>query len=477
MADERTKRLAGNTAIIAIGQFGSKVLVYLLTRVYTEILTTTEYSVATNISELSAILIPLISLGIGEAIFRLAKGDEFKGKEVFTDSFLIWLIGCLFIPIAVPVILNIRILKNYFGSYIPLIIFYVMASVFHTICTNYIRAKGKIRLYAVQGIINTALVIVLNIIFLIPLKMSSVGYVLSVPCADVAVTLFIIFKEKLWRDFDLRSIRKSSVGRMLRYSVPLIPTTIFMWIINISDRLMVTFFCGDAENGVYSAGYKIPTLLGIINSIFIYAWQISAMDGANDKDKKEFFTSVFSSYSSIMFVLCGGLTLFSRAISLLMFSKEYNEKGVWIYIPVLCIAMALHNFSTFLDSDNMVRMKSVPTMLTAFAGAVVNVCLNLYLIRYAGMGAMGAAVATYFSFLVTFVLRAVIVRKSISVKIIDCVLNNLLLIAMAIVTVNEISFWILIDIALFAVVVAVNLRQLIELCKKLLSAIGRKKSV
>ena len=166
MAEERTRRLAGNTAIIAIGQFGSKVLVYLLTRVYTELLTTKEYSLATNVSEIATVLIPLISLGIGEAIFRLAKGDEFKKKEVFTDAFVIWLVGCLFIPFIVLVILNVGFLKNYFADYIPLILFYVMASVFHTICTNYIRAKGKVRLYAIQGILNTALVICLNIIFL-----------------------------------------------------------------------------------------------------------------------------------------------------------------------------------------------------------------------------------------------------------------------------------------------------------------------
>ncbi|MBO4355796.1 MAG: oligosaccharide flippase family protein [Clostridia bacterium] len=476
MAEERTRRLAGNTAIIAIGQFGSKVLVYLLTRVYTELLTTKEYSLATNVSEIATVLIPLISLGIGEAIFRLAKGDEFKKKEVFTDAFVIWLVGCLFIPFIVPVILNVGFLKNYFADYIPLILFYVMASVFHTICTNYIRAKGKVRLYAIQGILNTALVICLNIIFLIPLKMSSFGYVLSVPCADLIVTLFIIVKEKLWRDFDIKSVRKSSLKTMLRYSVPLIPTTVFMWIINISDRLMVTFMVGDAENGVYSAGYKIPTLLGIINSIFIYAWQISAMEEANGKDKKEFFSSVFSSYSSLMFLLCGGMTLFSRVISYLMFSKSYNDQGVWIYIPILCVAMALHNFSSFLDSDNMVRMKSVPTMLTAFAGAVVNVALNFYLIRYVRLNAMGAAIATYVSYLVTFTLRAIIVRKTIRVNVIDCILNNLLLIAMSIVTVNEPSHWILIDILLFAVIVIVNFRELFEIFKKLYLMLSRRSS-
>lgn len=467
MSRSRTEKLVGNTALIAVGQFGSKVLSYILTRVHTDHLTQAQYSLANNITELASLLIPLISLGFGEAIFRLAKGGEFKRKEVFSDAFAVWGMGSLLIAAIAPILWMIP----YFKNYILLLLIYSMASIFHTICTNYIRSKGAIMLYAVQGILNAALVLGLTFLFLVPLNMTIAGFVLAVPLADLIVTFFIIAKEKLWRDFSVKEIHSPAIRKMLRYSVPLIPTTVFIWIINISDRLMVTYFCGDAVNGLLSAAHKIPTLLGVMNSIFIYAWQISAMDEKDSADKRTYYTGVFRSYSSVLYVLAGGIILFCRVITFLLVNEKYYD--AWIFIPILTTAMVLHNLASYMDSDNMVRMKSLPTMFTALTGAMVNVVLNVVLIQYFASinplyGGIGAAIATFFSYLVTFIIRAIIVRKSITVKILPTVLNILILCAMTGITMAAWPiWWILSDLLLLAVLTLLNWRPLFTMIKSL----------
>lgn len=454
MAQSRTKKLIGNTAVIAAGQFGSKVLVYLLTRLYTSLLSSDEFSIASNISDIAVLLVPLVSLGFGEAIFRLAKGNEYRQKEVFTDAFAVFFCGCLLFTVILPILSRV----SYFSDYIFLIALYTVASVVHSLAANYIRAKGLVRLYALQGIINTSLVIFLNIIFLIPLKLSVVGYVLSVPLADLLVTLFIFAAAKLWKDIDPSSIRLPAIRSMLRYSLPLIPTTVFMWVVNISDRFMVTYFCGDAVNGLYTAAYKIPTLLGVMNSIFIYAWQISAMDERSGADKKRFFSNVFDSYASLMFLAGGAIAVFAKIITWLMFDKSYS--GAWIYIPILTFAMVIHNFSSFLDSDNMVRLRSMPTMLTALAGALTNVILNFILIKGFSMGAYGAAVATYISYNVTFLMRARLSRGSIVIQLPRMIANNILMLLIVIVTSTSFGGWIVVDILLLLALLVLNLRPL-----------------
>lgn len=467
MAKNRTEKLIGNTAMIAAGQFGSKILVYLLTRLYTSLLTSSEYSLASNISELASLLIPLISFGFGEAIFRLAKGGEYRRKEVFTSAFVIWGMGSLLLFAIIPILWQI----DYFRNYVFLVVFYAMASIFHTICTNYIRSQGKVRLYAIQGILNTALVISLNILFLIPLHMSSVGYVLSVPVADLLITLFLIAKEKLWKDFSIKDVHAPAIRKMLRYSVPLIPTTVFMWIINLSDRFMVTYFCGDSVNGLYSAAYKIPTLLGVLNSVFIYAWQLSAMDEKNSSDKKRYYTRIFAVYSSILYLLGGGIILFSRVITALMFASSYAD--AWIYIPILTLAMVLHNFASYLDSENMVRMKSLPTMFTALFGAAVNLILNLILIPT--FGGVGAAIATYVSYLATFVTRAVIVRDSIQVHPLITLINNVLLLGMVVLTMTRWSMiWILGDVILLAALFWLNRYPILYMARGVITGLMRR---
>ena len=61
-SSSKYKRLISNTAMIAVGSFGSKILKYLLVRFYTELLSADQYGLAENISETAILLIPIISL-------------------------------------------------------------------------------------------------------------------------------------------------------------------------------------------------------------------------------------------------------------------------------------------------------------------------------------------------------------------------------------------------------------------------------
>ena len=52
-------------------------------------------------------------------------------------------------------------------------------------------------------------------------------------------------------------MQKPILKEMLKYSLPMMPTTVIWWITNVSDRFIVTAISGSGENGLYSAAYKI----------------------------------------------------------------------------------------------------------------------------------------------------------------------------------------------------------------------------
>ena len=64
------KRLLSNTFIFAVGTFSSKILVILMLRFYTGILTQDEMGVADLIVKTTSILYPVVSLSIGQAVIR-----------------------------------------------------------------------------------------------------------------------------------------------------------------------------------------------------------------------------------------------------------------------------------------------------------------------------------------------------------------------------------------------------------------------
>ena len=80
----RYQTLAANTALISIGTFGSKLLVFLMVRFYTGYLTPAEYGTADLITQTANLLIPIASLDVAEGVFRFAADRREQRAEVFT---------------------------------------------------------------------------------------------------------------------------------------------------------------------------------------------------------------------------------------------------------------------------------------------------------------------------------------------------------------------------------------------------------
>ena len=65
---DKYKRLFSNTLIFAIGTFGSKLLVFFLMPLYTNVLTDAEYGTSDLLQQSANLLVPLVSFGITDAV-------------------------------------------------------------------------------------------------------------------------------------------------------------------------------------------------------------------------------------------------------------------------------------------------------------------------------------------------------------------------------------------------------------------------
>lgn len=316
------KTLLSNTFLISAGTFGSKILVFFMVRFYTGYLSPADYSTADLITQTANMLFPIISLGITEGVFRFALDNERGRRSIFTAGFAVITAGSLAFIIIVPILCTVKSFKGY----VWLIVVYTMASCYHALCSQFVRATGNTALFAAQGILNTSIVIGFNILFLAVLEIGVTGYVLSVVLADFLSTLFLFFKEKLWRQFTPHP-RKPAFIKMLKYSIPLIPTTIFWWITSVSDRYMVNGFIGQTANGLYTVSYKIPTVLTLVSTMFMQAWQFSAVTESHG-DRKEhikFFSGVWRSFQAVMFLAGSFIIAFSKPAIKILAAKEYYE--------------------------------------------------------------------------------------------------------------------------------------------------------
>ena len=79
------------------------------------------------------------------------------------------------------------------------------------------------------------------------------------------------------------------------------------WLIGTSDRYIVLAFCGVDANGMYSVAYRIPSIISTVASIFIQAWQVSAVKEFDPKDSDGFLRRTYFSVEALVVVLCSVL--------------------------------------------------------------------------------------------------------------------------------------------------------------------------
>lgn len=460
---DKYKKLASNTLILSIGMFSSKLLVYFLMPLYTAILSAEQYGTADLITNAANLLIPFCCIGITYGVFRFAADNEENHKTIFSSGVVVLLAASIVFLLASPVISTV----SYFKDYSWLIAFYVVSSNFHTLCKEYIRAKGRMKLYAVQSIFGTALTIAFNLLFLIPMGLGVTGYVLSVAVADAIGTVFLVVYAKLYKDFSIKAVSKLKIKEMLKYSLPMMPTTVIWWITNVSDRFIVTAICGSAANGLYSAAYKIPTIIALVAGVFNEAWQFSAISESNDeKGVSSFFSEVFEKYQAILFLGCSMLIPFTQLATMILLDKSYYE--AWSFMPVLLVATVFSSLVTFIGTIYTVKKRTMMSFVTAALGAGLNIALNFLMIP--SMGAQGAGIATAISYFAVFVFRAIHSKSFMpfDLKAHKLVLNTLIVCVQIVFMIFALPFNFIVQGLLVCVLFTVNAKTLIGAIKGIL---------
>ena len=240
----------------------------------------------------------------------------------------------------------------------------------------------------------------------------------------------------------------------------MIPAQISFWIINASDMFFVNAMCGGIQgrsgaewSGLLSTGYFLPTILSTLGTIFYDAWQLSAV--TEEQDRGRFFTTVFRSYSSVMFCCAAGILWLCRPVMLVMKSSYFDA---WQFVPYLTLAAVFTCFTQFMNSIYVVYKRSTHSLYTMLAGAIANCILNYLGILW--FGPVGVTYASFLSMALVFVLRAIDSRKMMDLRLepMHVLVNVVFLVIEAGITLAEVPWYGLWTGLLCAVVILYNFK-------------------
>ncbi|MBQ7565295.1 MAG: polysaccharide biosynthesis C-terminal domain-containing protein [Lachnospiraceae bacterium] len=450
------KYLANNIALFTISNFVSKILVFLLVPFYTNVLTTAEYGTSDVMQTTLLLLVPALTINMGEAALRF-------GIERAEERPLIFRIGIKYIGKAQCVVLVLGLLAGWSSALLPfhltweLIVFFILL-----FCTDslyeymilFLQGCEAVRFVVIGSVFSTIVLICSNLLFLLAFRLGLPGYFISqILSYGLSFLLMIFLAGRKGRAADPE---KTEAGRalekeMLDYGKPMILYSTGAWINNAADRYFVSLLCGVAVNGIYGVAYKIPSILTVFQRIFAQAWQMSATKSLTEDEEQtreipgekneaepvpegqestrpemakkqgksqtglkspEFYSRMYGAYLAFMVLGCGFLILIVRPLSIFLFRKDFFE--AWRYVPPLLVSVVFGALTGFLGSICLAYKDSKAMGLATGIGAAVNVVLNALLIpKYQ---AMGAAIATAVSYFVMYGMAFFFVRWHVQIK-------------------------------------------------------------
>lgn len=413
MVKNSYKKIISNLGILTIGQFSSKILIFLLVPLYTSILTTKEYGIYDFIYTSVSLLMPILNLNISVSSqrFLLQKDADINSVVKISMKYTIISILCAAMILLINSVFGLSALLK---DYALFFMFLFMVMSVNTILTEIAVGSEKIKCFAISGVISTFVTVALNILFLLDMNLGLTGYFFATILGFSVQTIYLLYKLHILNILtDRGAVSKKVEKDMLKFSCPQIANSISWWINNASDRYILIFFCGIAANGIYSVAYKIPAILNMLGGIFSQATGISIVKNFDPEDKDGIFSNTYNVYSGFLVIVCSLIICFTKLIAKLLFAKDFFV--AWKYTPMLIIASLFGALAGYLGSAFSAKYAAKEISFSTMMGAVTNIALNIVLIPL--LGALGAAIATMISYMIVYQFRIKKISEFVQVNI------------------------------------------------------------
>lgn len=406
----RGKKLAENTIVITIGKLSTQFISFLLLPLYTTLLSTEEYGTVDLFITYVQLLLPIVTLLIEQGAFRYLidyQDDEEEKRKIISSSGMLIMIQCVLYSLLL--ICVAQFIKNDYKYYILAIL---ITSSFSSWGLQIARGFRKLKLYAVGSFITVITTIVFNVLFIAVLRMGAIGMLKATFIGNLVCAVFIALYLRLDRYFSIKSISKKTLCDMIRYSVPLIPNQLSLWIINSSDRTIVTFFLGAAANGVLAISHKFPTIYQAIFGMFQLSWHEMGSVHFNDSDRDEFFTDTFNEVYKFFSSMCIGLIAVLPFVFPMLINEAYSK--AYYTIPLYLFAVLCNIVVGLLGVVYVALKKTAEIAKSTIYSGIINIVVHVFLIQWCGLFA--AAISTLVGYFCIMVYRMVDTKKYINIR-------------------------------------------------------------
>jgi len=395
------KRLGKHSAIYGLGGLVSRILAVLLLPLYTHYLSTSDYGQIETLIALVTVLTIVLQFGIGSAFFRFYfDADDHDGRRlVLRTSFwftmtmatlgLVVLVGFA-APIAEWLFDDASAANLVRASAVAL-----WAQLNYMQLTNLFRVEERSVAFVLASLSNVLLTVGATLLLVVALDKGPLGVIVGNFTGTLIVYLALLGyrREQLGLQLSWPLLR-----RMNHFGLPLVPSALFLWVTNFSDRFFLVKLTDTSEVGLYSVGVRIASAMVLLLTAFRMAWPAFAYSIKSDEEAKQTYAWVLTYLIVLSTWVATALALLSPWLVAWLSTPQFASASR-VVGPLAFAAVSFAGFIVLSIGIGRARRTQFNWVITGVA-AVVNVTLNLTLIPPYGM--MGAAIATVAAYTVMF---------------------------------------------------------------------------
>ena len=406
------KSLFKNTIIYSLGRILPQAINFVLLPIYSEYLSPSQYCIIESMLVLSTILTIIFSFATERSMFRVYydyKEEEDKKKFIGNTTILIAISATFFLGLTF--ILHTPISKIYseipFNPYFIYAILIAYTTAFSYITQTLFQVKENALAFFITSVIAFLIEILLTIYFVIITKEEAIGLLKAKLIANTLMFplyLYIIKRSSIFQ------IDKSIIKNIFSFSLPMLPSLLTSWVMNMSNRVFIENYFTLQEVGIFSMASKLSSIASILLGALFTAYNPMFYRLASDKDQpiaKNKIQQLNRLLVVAIFIVSFLVVFFSKEVVFILNSR-YQEAVM--YIPTLVLANAITYLASIYGLMIYQNKKSGVMMYIYITGAIFSIIFNYILVPQ--FGAFGASWVNIIASLVILLLSIYYAKKN-----------------------------------------------------------------
>jgi O-antigen/teichoic acid export membrane protein len=383
-----------NSGILAIQPFITKIIAYFVIPLYTFALSPIEFGNVEYVLAIGVFFKTFISMSMTSTFWKyIGDSEKWDPKEViFNIIFISFLLGFIVVAIFITFFFFSNTFSEINRNTITFFISEII-SILYMVANLVIRNNFSIRNFLVLTFSYIIIFISSNYLFLDFLNLKENGVFYSYLISSVCVgfgSVLILRKQLIFK------VKKDLISDIIKYSFPLMITNIIAILIMFSDRILIKYFRGSHELGLYSFGFKFGALIkSVIIDVFFIIWNPIRWKIYRDNNGNEVF-EIISKILFILFPLVGfASVILSDIVGKLLTSDEQYIEGLKI-IPLITFGYIFYGLYYYVVMGLLFKEKTVLITKIVLISSVLNIFINILLINLVGY--YGAAITAFLTY-------------------------------------------------------------------------------